>query len=103
MTDHQVWTVTLDGFTYRARPVSARAVAEWWLEYSDAKPVQQFALLEQLFRVAFPWRISYTWLGDPVKKIMALPLGEFVKVRADFFGHLGGGWHTSVPATSGTP
>jgi hypothetical protein len=102
MTVPSRWSVTLDGLTYRARPVSARYVADWWEKYSGAKGREQFQLLEAVFREAFPWRISYAWLGDPVKKIMALPLAEFMEIRSSFFGHLGGGSRTSVPATSGT-
>ena len=97
------WSLTLDGYTYRARPVSARAVADLMPALTAAGPVAQLKLLERLFRLAFPWVPSYVWRGDPVAKIMALPPAALREVRDDFFGHLGGGGTTHAPETSTTP
>ena len=97
------WSVKLDGFEYKARPVSAKAVAELIPALGNATPVQQLKLLSALFRLAFPWVPAYVWRGDPVKKIMALPPAEFREVRDDFFGHLGASGKQPAPATSTTP
>ena len=97
------WSLTLDGYTYRARPVSARAVAELIPAITAAGPAEQLTLFEKLFRLAFPWVPSYVWRGDPVAKIMALPPAAFREVRDDFFVHLGGGGSTHAPAMSTTP
>jgi hypothetical protein len=97
------WSVTLDGYTYRAHPVSARAVADLVPKLAAAKGAEQFDLLAALYRLAFPWRLSYVWRGDPVKRLMALPLPMFQEVRDDFFVLLGVRKSSNAPATSGTP
>jgi hypothetical protein len=96
------WSLTLDGYTYRARPVSARAVAEWVVALGKATADEQFRLYEKLYRLAFPWVPSYLWRGDPVAKIMALPPAAFVEVKADFFHHLGVAKQTRAPEMSTT-
>lgn len=96
------WSLTLDGYTYHARPVSARAVAALIPAIMAAQPDAQFALYQQLFRLAFPWVPSYVWRGDPVAKIMALEPAAFREVRDDFFGHLGRARKSHAPEMSTT-
>lgn len=96
------WSLTLDGYTYRARPVSARAVGALVAALGGATATESFGLYERLFRLAFPWVPSYLWRGDPVSKIMALPPRAFREVRDDFFVHLGAGGKQTAPATSTT-
>lgn len=96
------WSVKLDGYVYRARPVSAKAVAGLIETLGGAGPVRQLQLYEKLFRLAFPWVPSYVWRGDPVQKIMALPPAAFREVRDDFFGHLGASETRPAPATNTT-
>jgi hypothetical protein len=101
---HPTWSYTDGGYTYRARPVSARAVASLVEKLEAAKtPRQQFTLYERLFRLAFPWVPHYAWRGDPVKKIMALEPIALKAVQADFFRHLGGSGTTRAPETNTTP
>jgi hypothetical protein len=84
--EHPAWSVTLDGYTYRGRPVSARAVAAMPL---GKGPVAEIDAMERLFRLAFPWRFSYLWRGDPVKRIMGLDPPAYKAVVQDFFECLG--------------
>jgi hypothetical protein len=100
--NNPTWSLTLDGYTYRARPVSARAVAEWMVALGNAQPGDGFALFERMFRLAFPWVPSYLWRGDPVKKIMALPPAAFQEVREDFFAHLGAARKPRAPEPNTT-
>ena len=97
---HPAWSVTLDGFEFRARPVSARAVASV-AELFTKSSADQLGAMEQLLRLAFPWRFSYVWRGNPVAKIMALEPSAYREVVTDFFGHLGLKSATS-PSTGGT-
>jgi hypothetical protein len=97
------WSLTLDGYEYKAHPVSAVAVARLVETLGKAGPSQQLALYRSLFRLAFPWVPSYVWRGDPVAKIMALSPAAFREVRDDFFGHLGAQQKPHAPATSTTP
>lgn len=100
--EFDTWSVTLDGYRYVARPVSARKVAEWLPRYLKANGSAQLDLMRELFRIAFPWRMSYVWRGDPVERLMALPLPVFLEVRNDFFVLLGVRKASSAPATSTT-
>lgn len=99
---HPVWSVTLDGHTYCARPVSARVVVDLVPKLLAADGTEALRWLERLFREAFPWRIEYWWWGDPVKKLFALDAAALREARDDFFGHLGASAAPSVPATNGT-
>jgi hypothetical protein len=42
-----------------------------------------------LLRIAFPWRPSYIWRGDPVSIIGAMLPREQAEVLRDFFQSLG--------------
>lgn len=96
------WTYTEGGRTWVARPVSALAMADA-LQGMDTLPApHQAARWRGIFRMAFPWKISYWWLGDPVTRIMRLEPGAFQAVVADFLFSLGAAAPPSPLTTSGT-
>lgn len=80
----------LDGREYMARDVSAPAVIAAHLKMQKATPVQERAILTGLLRLAFPWRPSMIWLGDPVKLMDELPPEAWKKVITSFFAYVTG-------------
>lgn len=63
----RTWTLTIDGRTWVARPVSAEAVLAYQGALGGASPDAGWKATLALLRLAFPRRPSYWWRGDPVK------------------------------------
>jgi len=96
------WSYTEGGRHWVARPVSALALADALQGLQDLSAAEQADRWRRVFRLAFPWRISYWWLGDPVTRIMALEPGAYQATIADFVVHLGAPLPSNALATSGT-
>lgn len=96
------FTLAVAGRTYAARPVSAELVVrlERDLGASDGRVARR--ALRRLLRAAFPWRVAWLWLGDPVDRALQLDLDARRELLTRFFRFLGG--RSAVPpATPGTP
>lgn len=80
------WTVTCNGRTHVARPVSAMQVSEFLARArADRTDRGYFRAMEWLLRLMFPVRISYWWLGDPVRELLSLPREGLEEAMRDFF------------------
>lgn len=90
------WGVKLDGREYFARDVSAPAVVAAHLELQGASAGQERAILLKLLRLAYPWRLSMWWRGDPVDLIATLPPLAWREVIKSFFAHVTGNPVTSM-------
>lgn len=99
LESREPWTFRARGTTWTARPVSAEAVVGVLLELRQATPAQQYRLLRRIFRLAFPWRLSMRWRGDPVQLMLALPREALDDVVTSFFGWAG----ITDPGISWTP
>lgn len=100
------WTFTAHGRAHAARPVSAPAVLAFHAEFNAAADEAARArALRRVLRLAFPWRLSYRWRGDPVEHLLALPPAARNAALTSFFLFLSHGPapEGSVPATPGTP
>lgn len=86
----QVWVYREDGREYPAREVSAPAVVAAQMELQGASAMQERKILLGLLRLAYPWRVSMWWLGDPVQKINALPPEAWRDVIRSFFAFVTG-------------
>ena len=124
------WIFTAGRSSWIARPVSAPALARF---HGDFKVVGDFereqlltatsplararvqrraerrraVLLRRIFRVAFPYRLSYLVRGDPVKALIQLPPAARSEAITAFFQFAEGKPKSSAPPTSppipGTP
>lgn len=103
------WGVKLDGREFFARDVSAPAVVAAHLELQGADAGQERAILLKLLRLAYPWRLSMWWRGDPVELIANLPPLAWREVIKSFFAYVTGNPVTSrtvmgpSPRTSSSP
>lgn len=86
----QRWGVRLDGREFFARPVSAPAVLAAQLEMHGAGPKREREILLGLLRLAFPWRPSMIWLGNPVRMLNDLPPDAWRQVLRSFFAFVTG-------------
>lgn len=101
---HAGWALTTRGQTYHARPVSAEQVIVYQGEVLGASPRIAQRALRKLLRIAFPWRPSFVWRGDPVKIVMGARPHEHRAMVADFFASLAGSPTLPTPSpTHGTP
>ena len=69
---HRPFAFTAGGFTFEARIISAEQMRQFATVASRADAAGQHRALAALLRIAFPWRPSYIWRGDPVTTILAL-------------------------------
>lgn len=97
--EHEPWTFTTRGRTYVASPVSVPVLQRFFTMTQGADFATQEREIERVLRVAFPWRPSFQWRGDPVKLILAMEPAARRSALADFFGRIQG--TPAVPATSG--
>lgn len=66
---HEPWSFTTGGRRYVARPVSIEQVIAHEAACIGAGPAAVLNERRALLRIAFPWRLSYRWRGDPVALI----------------------------------
>lgn len=92
------WTFTSKGQVWRAAPISAPAVVDAFTAFAKAgeDAGEQHRILRRLLRLAFPWRLSMQWRGDPVDLILALPPGALDEAVTSFFEWAG----KRTPATT---
>ena len=98
--EHVPWTFTTRGRTYESAPVSVAALQRFFTNTQGADFATQERELRTVLRVAFPWRPSFQWRGDPVRLLMALEPAARRSALADFFGRMQDS--PTVPATPGT-
>lgn len=93
------WVFTVGGRSWEARPVSAEAVLAFHAVIrdrpGDARACER-ALLT-LLRMAFPWRPSFWWRGDPALLLAGLSPAERGEALQDFFGYLEGKTRRPLP------
>lgn len=82
------WQFVAGGRTYTARPVSVEQVIAYEGEIVGASAAAILRARRKLLRVAFPWRPSFVWRGDPVDLICESPPGLHAALMADFFASL---------------
>lgn len=99
--EHAPWSWRTRGRVYVARPVSVPAVQRYAQEVVGDFAQQERAL-RRLLRLAFPWRLSFWWRGDPVRQILSLEPANRQAVVRDFFDRLRGQGNGNAPATNGT-
>lgn len=79
---------------FTARHVSAPQVFRFQEMHAAAVAAgnrrRQEAAIRWVLRVAFPWRFSYLYRGDPVRLLLAFEPGARREALADFFGVLRG-------------
>ncbi len=100
----RTWTLEIDGRAWTARPVSLPAVIAYYHELSTVTPDKGWDVTAKLLRLAFPWRLSFRWRGDPVKVFRQLARDYPDAARqamVDFFPYLTG-VTKSAPVTNGT-
>lgn len=85
---HRPWEFTAGRRTYVARPVSIEQVIAYEEECIGASPAALMRARRKLLRVAFPWRPSFVWRGDPVALIMGAAPREHHALVTDFFASL---------------
>lgn len=101
----RTWQLEIDGRSWTARPVSLPVVIAYQQKLLGASPTEGWDLTADLLRHAFPWRLSYRWRGDPVKRFrtMARDYPDAARqAMVDFFPYLTGVPPTA-PAMNGTP
>lgn len=100
---HAPWTVTLEGTTYTAEPVSYPVLLGFQEALHRAERQRDgpgsLAATRRLWRAAFPWRPSMAWRGDPVARLLRLPPKAHEAALIDFFVFLG--VEPSAPSRSG--
>jgi hypothetical protein len=124
---------TAGGRAWTARPISAPALARFHDDITliGASELERMAaasspvararakqaaernrgrLLLRLLRLAFPFRFSYCWRGDPVRALLRLPSAERGEAIKSFFLFVEGKPTLSappltpaIPTTPGTP
>lgn len=67
------WQLTVGGRTYTARPVSIEQMIAHEAECLGASGAVVMRSRRKLLRIAFPWRPSFWWRGDPVALICESP------------------------------
>lgn len=97
------WTYSDQGRTWTARPVSAEAVLAAQLELQAASAHRARRIMRRLFRLAFPYRLSMRWRGDPVALIEALPLPGWEAVLRSFFEYATGRPMPDLPRAPSLP
>lgn len=102
---HRPWSFTAGGRTHEARPISAPAVIAFHTAFNAASDeAGRLRALRKLLRLAFPWRLSFRWRGDPVDEVLNLEPAARRAALNDFFASLEGRSGPSAPPTTlGTP
>lgn len=85
---HEPWTFQTGGRTYVARPVSIEQVIAHEAECVGASPAAVMRARRKLLRIAFPWRASFLWRGDPVRVICEASPTVHRAVMDSFFASL---------------
>ncbi len=96
------WAFAAGGRTYTARPVSVEQVIAYEAACAGASAAQVLRARRRLLRLAFPWRPSFWWRGDPVALICAAPPALHRVVMDSFFASLRSSSRPEDPATSET-
>lgn len=103
---HEPWFIRLKGRTYEAAPVSVLTVLAFQQEVDAMKASGDTrgydAAVERLLREAFPyrWRMLVPWVGDPVRRIMAMGPEAVQEVLRDFFVWTGTRWSQQQTPTT---
>lgn len=100
--EHRRWTYTTRGRTYVARDVSVPAVQRCFAAIARGEAADVERELRRLLRLAFPWRPSFWWRGDPVALLMGLNPATRQAALADFFASLRGAATPPAPPTPGS-
>lgn len=79
------WAFATGGRTYTARPVSVEQVIAYEAACAGASAADVMRARRKLLRLAFPWRPSFWWRGDPVAVICAAPPALHRVVMDSFF------------------
>lgn len=101
----RVWTLEIDGRQWVARPVSLPDVITYQTKLLTATAAEGWELTAALLRLAFPWRPSFWWRGDPVAAFRQLARDYPDAARqamVDFFPCLTGTPNLRAPVTDGT-
>lgn len=97
---HEPWTFSTGGRTYTARPVSVEQVIAHEAECVGASPAAVMRARRRLLRLAFPWRPSFLWRGDPVRAICSASPALHRVVMDSFFVALQSSFpRSATPAT----
>lgn len=99
---HQPWSFAAGGRSYVARPVSIEQVIAYEGECVGASPTALLAARRKLLRIAFPWRPSFLWRGDPVALIMGATPRVHQALISDFFVSLRLPAEPTAPMTRST-
>jgi hypothetical protein len=99
---HRPWAFTTGRRTYVARPVSIEQVIAYEGECIGASVAVRLRALRRLLRLAFPWRPSFLWRGDPVAIIMGASPPVHHQLVRDFFASLRSPAESTAPPTSST-
>jgi hypothetical protein len=100
--------VTLGGTTYVGKLLSW----EEWVPFAplfaklaanELKAHEVAALIKVYLRQVFPWRVAYLVVGDPARRIRALPLGAQLEVLQDFLAHQATSMTTASPNGTHSP
>jgi len=98
------WTLTLNGRTYTARPVSVQEVMQFQrqMDAAGADLKKQRQALQTMLRLMFPARWAYVFGPDPVQLVLRLDSGTQGEVLRDFFEFLARSL-TGTTTTRATP
>lgn len=96
------WSFATGGRTYVARPVSVEQVIAYEARIAGASATDVMRARRQLLRLAFPWRPSFMWRGDPVAVICSAPPALHRVVIESFFASLRS-WPPSPVTDATTP
>lgn len=81
----QPWVFSSGGQSWPARPIGSQEVTRAATQLAAADPLEALRITRRLLRLAFPWRFSMRWRGDPVALIMALPAAALKELLESFF------------------
>lgn len=97
---YEPWSFTTGGRRYVARPVSIEQVIAHEAACVGESSVRILEERRKLLRLAFPWRLSYRWRGDPVALICGAEPAVYREIWESFSASL----HALSPkrATPGT-
>lgn len=104
---NQPWSVILKGRRYPAAPVSVLSVLAFQQKVDAMKSTGDAAgypaAVAELLREAFPyrWQMLLPWVGDPVRRILALGADAQQAVLGDFFAWTGRRWRGAMTTTAG--
>lgn len=91
IVSREPFVIRIDGVRHKAFPPSGEAVLQFWRAIHAAKgntSLERIALSRLLLRI-FPLTWAILWLGNPVRKVLRMPLAEQAALLRDFCSSLG--------------